>query len=88
MRETLLFYWQIARRWRTTGAIAPSGGNLARAMAHAVGEITSGQVILELGPGTGVFTREVMPFLAMICFIILLLTFTPGIVLWLPNMLM
>ncbi len=34
------------------------------------------------------FTREVIPFLAMICFIILLLTFTPGLVLFLPNMLM
>lgn len=34
------------------------------------------------------FTKEVMPFLAMICFIILLLTFTPGLVLFLPNMLM
>ena len=34
------------------------------------------------------FTREVMPFLAMICFIILLLTFTPSLVLFLPNMLM
>lgn len=34
------------------------------------------------------FTREVMPFLAMICFIILLLTFVPGLVLFLPNMLM
>ena len=34
------------------------------------------------------FTVEVLPFLAMICFIILLLTFIPGIVLFLPNLLM
>ncbi len=34
------------------------------------------------------YTIESLPFIAMICFIILLLTFTPGLVLWLPNLLM
>ncbi len=34
------------------------------------------------------YAVESLPFLAMICFIILLLTFTPGLVLWLPNLLM
>ena len=60
MRETLLFYGQIVRRWRVTGAIGPSGQPLARAMADAVGEVGHGKVILELGPGTGVFTRELV----------------------------
>lgn len=60
MKETLLFLGQIARRWRTTGAVAPSGKALAQAMAQAVGPIGEGQVILELGPGTGVFTRELL----------------------------
>jgi phosphatidylethanolamine/phosphatidyl-N-methylethanolamine N-methyltransferase len=60
MRETLLFVGQMVRRWRTTGAIAPSGGRLARAMADAVGPVPDGAVILELGPGTGVFTRELV----------------------------
>ncbi len=60
MRETLLFLGQICRRWRVTGAVAPSGRPLARAMADAVGEVAPGQVILELGPGTGVFTRELV----------------------------
>ena len=60
MRERLLFLGQMIRRWRVTGAVAPSGGGLARAMTDAVGEVADGQVILELGPGTGVFTRELV----------------------------
>ena len=58
MKETLIFIGQIARRFRTTGAIAPSGRSLARAMVQKMGPVADGQVILELGPGTGVFTRE------------------------------
>ncbi len=34
------------------------------------------------------YTVESLPFLAMICFVIMLLVFLPGVVLWLPNMLM
>lgn len=60
MRETLMFIGQSFRRWRTTGAVAPSGQPLARAMADAVGEVAPGQVIVELGPGTGVFTRHLV----------------------------
>ena len=60
MREMLLFLGQIVRGWRTTGAVAPSGARLARRMAEAVGAVDDGQVILELGPGTGVFTRELV----------------------------
>jgi phosphatidylethanolamine/phosphatidyl-N-methylethanolamine N-methyltransferase len=59
MNDTLHFIGQMARRWRTTGAIAPSGPALARQMVHQVGEVAPGDVILELGPGTGVFTREI-----------------------------
>ncbi|MFO0935282.1 MAG: methyltransferase domain-containing protein [Gemmataceae bacterium] len=58
MKETFLFAKQIVKRFRTTGAVAPSGKFLARAMAEAVGEVAIGHTILELGPGTGVFTRE------------------------------
>lgn len=34
------------------------------------------------------YTVESLPFIAMICFVIMLLVFLPGVVLWLPNMLM
>jgi len=60
MRETLFFLGQYARQWRHTGAIAPSSPQLARAMAAQVGTLAPGDVILELGPGTGVFTRELL----------------------------
>lgn len=60
MRETLFFLGQYARQWRHTGAIAPSSPQLARAMAAQVGTLAPNDVILELGPGTGVFTRELI----------------------------
>jgi tripartite ATP-independent transporter DctM subunit len=34
------------------------------------------------------YTVESLPFLAMVCLVIMILVFTPGIVLWLPNLLM
>lgn len=58
MKDTLFFLGQMARQWRTTGAIAPSSPALARMMVQAMGPVQPGQVLLELGPGTGVFTRE------------------------------
>jgi phosphatidylethanolamine/phosphatidyl-N-methylethanolamine N-methyltransferase len=60
MKDVLLFFGQTARRWRTIGAIAPSGPVLARAIARSVGEVGDGQVILELGPGTGEITQELV----------------------------
>ncbi|MFO0934990.1 MAG: rRNA adenine N-6-methyltransferase family protein [Gemmataceae bacterium] len=60
MDETLLFLGQMTRRMRVLGTAVPSGPVVARAMARAVGEIPENQVILELGPGTGSFTRELV----------------------------
>jgi phosphatidylethanolamine/phosphatidyl-N-methylethanolamine N-methyltransferase len=58
MRSTLAFFGQIATRWRETGALAPSSRRLARAMASCVGQVDDDAVLVELGPGTGVFTKE------------------------------
>lgn len=44
---------------RRTGAISPSGRHLARVMAAQVDPASSGPVI-ELGPGTGVFTETLI----------------------------
>lgn len=60
VRETLHFLSQCATRIRTTGAVLPSGGVLARTMVTAIGPLKPGEVIIELGPGTGVFTREII----------------------------
>ena len=53
------------RRWLAhplrIGAIAPSAPALARAMARAAQtELTDGNVVLELGPGTGSVTRALL----------------------------
>ncbi len=60
MKESILFLAHTFTRWKTTGAIAPSGKSLARAIARKAGEIKPGQVVVELGPGTGVTTRELL----------------------------
>ena len=60
MKESLLFLGQAFRHYRTAGTFTQSGPRLARAIADAAGNIPDGQVILELGPGTGVVTRELV----------------------------
>ncbi len=44
---------------RLTGAVAPSGRALARAMAAAIGSPSQG-LIVELGPGTGPVTQSLI----------------------------
>jgi phosphatidylethanolamine/phosphatidyl-N-methylethanolamine N-methyltransferase len=46
-----------------TGAISPSSRFLARRMVDGLG-IESAEVVVEAGPGTGVFTTEILPRLA------------------------
>jgi phosphatidylethanolamine/phosphatidyl-N-methylethanolamine N-methyltransferase len=60
MKESLLFLGQAVRHWRTAGTFTQSRPALARAIADAVGDVPDGRVILELGPGTGVVTRELI----------------------------
>ena len=58
MREQLRFAGQMLRNPRSVGAVAPSSKRLARIMVAALGNLEPGSVILELGPGTGAFTRN------------------------------
>lgn len=53
------FIGQLLRDPRRIGAIAPSGRQLAAAMAACVDPARGGR-ILELGPGTGVITRALI----------------------------
>src|SRR5208283_4436038 len=53
------FFRSLMAAPRLTGAVAPSGQPLARAMARAVGDIRHG-VVVELGPGTGPVTRALL----------------------------
>ena len=53
------FLWQFCRHPSQTGALAPSGKKLSRAIVEAIGPVEPGKVVIELGPGTGVFTRAI-----------------------------
>jgi phosphatidylethanolamine/phosphatidyl-N-methylethanolamine N-methyltransferase len=53
------FLKALAATPRLTGAVAPSGRALARAMAAALGHVPRGLVV-ELGPGTGPVTRALV----------------------------
>jgi phosphatidylethanolamine/phosphatidyl-N-methylethanolamine N-methyltransferase len=58
-RRPLLFLRQYLRNPLKVGAIAPSGQRLARAMVEALSP-QPGETVVELGPGTGVFTRALI----------------------------
>jgi phosphatidylethanolamine/phosphatidyl-N-methylethanolamine N-methyltransferase len=55
--EHLVFLGALLRNPRSVGAIAPSSVRLARRVAQ---HVTSGSRVIELGPGTGVVTRELL----------------------------
>jgi phosphatidylethanolamine/phosphatidyl-N-methylethanolamine N-methyltransferase len=58
-RSKLVFLKQILRNPFGIGAVVPSSQKLARLMVDKIDPQTS-DVIVELGPGTGVFTRELL----------------------------
>jgi phosphatidylethanolamine/phosphatidyl-N-methylethanolamine N-methyltransferase len=59
----MLFLRQFVRSPRSIGAVWPSSPALARAMLSAV-DFSSARTIVEFGPGTGAFTREIAGRLA------------------------
>lgn len=63
IRDNLVFIGQFRRRFHTTGALLPSGRFLARAITRYVRTLPSPKRILEVGPGTGAVTREIVPFI-------------------------
>ncbi|MGD9855951.1 MAG: class I SAM-dependent methyltransferase [Planctomycetaceae bacterium] len=54
------FYRQFRRRFETTGAIAPSSRFLARAQCSPLLERDGPLRVLEVGPGTGAVTSEIV----------------------------
>ncbi|MFB9249216.1 class I SAM-dependent methyltransferase [Sphaerisporangium melleum] len=56
--DAALFFGQFVRAPGTTGAVAPSSLRLARVICSPVPE-RGDPVVVELGPGTGVFTGEI-----------------------------
>ena len=59
LQEHLLFLGRFLKNPRQVGAVAPSSRTLAREMVRHV-PMTANNRIVELGPGTGVLTREVI----------------------------
>lgn len=53
------FILEYLKHPRTVGAIAPSGKRLAKKMIAPI-NFKKAEVIVEYGPGTGVFTREII----------------------------
>jgi phosphatidylethanolamine/phosphatidyl-N-methylethanolamine N-methyltransferase len=58
-RKPLFFLLQYLRNPLKIGAVAPSSRHLAKAMVEALGAGATDTVV-ELGPGTGVFTRALI----------------------------
>jgi len=63
MREQIAFLRQTRRRFKTTGAIAPSSRFLAGAMTRYLVRDDRPVRILEIGPGTGAVTRRIVKLL-------------------------
>ena len=57
--EHLHFFGRFLRRPRTVGAIAPSSRSLARRMVAGL-DLDRDARVVELGPGTGAFTHEIV----------------------------
>jgi phosphatidylethanolamine/phosphatidyl-N-methylethanolamine N-methyltransferase len=58
-----LFLQEFWRHYHTTGAILPSGRWLARSLSRFVAEGAGGKRILEVGPGTGAVTCQIVRLL-------------------------
>ncbi|ENQ3105882.1 methyltransferase domain-containing protein [Bacillus cereus] len=57
--QLITFLTEFIKHPKHTGAIAPSSNRLSKKMVDAINFGTA-QYIVELGPGTGAFTREIM----------------------------
>lgn len=60
LSERRLFFREFLRNFHATGAILPSGRQLARALARYAGEAEGPKRVLEVGPGTGAVTRHIV----------------------------
>lgn len=59
MSKGIRFFKEFLRERRTVGALSPSSIFLARKMVAPI-DFTKARVIVELGPGTGIFTKEIL----------------------------
>lgn len=64
LNEYRIFWREFRSTFHTTGAVLPSGKNLCRALASQVGRDSRPRRVLEVGPGTGAVTTEIIRNLA------------------------
>jgi phospholipid N-methyltransferase len=60
MSNYVQFFKQFRQQFKTTGAVAPSSGFLAKAMCWPMEQATAPRRILEVGPGTGAVTNRLV----------------------------
>ncbi|QEG34259.1 class I SAM-dependent methyltransferase [Bythopirellula goksoeyrii] len=60
LSEYKTFWNEFRQTFHTTGAVLPSGRRLSRALASQVGRDERPRRILEVGPGTGAVTSEIV----------------------------
>jgi phospholipid N-methyltransferase len=60
LRDYRFFFKQYVRRFHDTGAIAPSSRWLAKALSRYVARDDGPGRVLEVGPGTGAVTRQIV----------------------------
>src|SRR5262245_49636372 len=58
--ECRAFFGQFRRQYHTTGSILPSSRALGRALTKPMRQAAAPRRILEIGPGTGAVTREIV----------------------------
>ena len=58
-----IFIKEFRKTFHTTGALLPSSQFLARAMVRPITQLPPPRRILEIGPGTGAFTNELLKVL-------------------------
>ena len=59
-KEYQVFWREFRQTFHTTGAVLPSGRNLCKALASQVGRDELPRRVLEVGPGTGAVTTEII----------------------------
>jgi len=60
LHDHRVFWREFRQQFHTTGAVMPSGRFLGRSLARYVGQNPVGQRILEVGPGTGAVTTQIV----------------------------
>ncbi len=54
------FMGQVFKNYRSTGAVLPSSPALAKAMTRSLSKAAGPKRLLEVGPGTGPFTKQIL----------------------------